>query len=128
MPSANEIIASVHEYIRRLGTAASADIAALYAEDATVEDPVGGKIRRGREEISAFYSALDPVDTSAELLRMRASGDQAAFHMRVVTTTPDQVITIEPIDVMTFDEQGLITAMRAFWGPQDVTVAESRPA
>lgn len=125
MPSVEQITATVAEYASRLSTGTSADIAALYAEDATIEDPVGAEVRKGREAIAAFYSPLDAVDNRAELLAVRASGDAAAFHMRVTTRTPEQVITVEPIDVMTFDERGLITGMRAFWNPGDVVVHES---
>ncbi|WP_040836019.1 nuclear transport factor 2 family protein [Nocardia brevicatena] len=125
MPTVEQLTAAVAEYVRRVGTGTSADIAALYAEDATVEDPVGSPARRGRADIADFYSALDPVDITAELLTVRVSGDTAAFHMRVTTTAGDLVTTIEPIDVMTFDEHGLITSMRAIWSPGDVVVHES---
>ncbi|MFI9531776.1 hypothetical protein ACIG56_00910 [Nocardia fusca] len=39
------------------------------------------------------------------------------FHMRVVTTTPEQVVTIEPIDVMTCNDEGLITSTRRVLEP-----------
>lgn len=38
---------------------------------------------------------------------------------RVVTETGSRTTTIEPIDVMTFDEDARITGMRAFWSPED---------
>ncbi|MEU2176965.1 nuclear transport factor 2 family protein [Nocardia sp. NPDC019219] len=123
MSSVEQITAVVREYVSRLSTGTSADIAALYADDATVEDPVGGEVRRGRDAIAAFYGPLDSVDNSAELLVIRASDTWAAFHMRVTTTTPDQVITVEPIDVMTFDTDGRITSMRAFWSPGDFVIS-----
>ena len=44
----------------------------------------------------------------------------AAFHFRVVTPVGDQVYEVEPIDVMTFDEDAKITSMRAFWSPADL--------
>ncbi|SLI41289.1 Steroid Delta-isomerase [Mycobacteroides abscessus subsp. abscessus] len=53
---------------------------------------------------------------------MRVAGDSAAFAFRVVTETGDQRITIDPIDVMTFDEQARITSMRAYWSPDDITM------
>jgi steroid delta-isomerase len=28
---------------------------------------------------------------------------------------------IEPLDVMSFDDAGKITAMKAYWGPENVT-------
>ncbi|WP_435832013.1 hypothetical protein [Nocardia rhamnosiphila] len=36
----------------------------------------------------------------------------------------DQVVTIEPMDVMTFDDDGLITSMRAYWGPADAITTQ----
>ncbi|MFI9411330.1 nuclear transport factor 2 family protein [Nocardia gamkensis] len=120
MLSIEQITATVTEYTSRISTGTSAEIAALYAEDATVEDPVGGEVRAGREAIAAFYSGIDGVDTTMELLTLRVSGNTAGFHFRVTTTLPDRVIIVEPIDVMTFDEQGQITSMRAIWNPADV--------
>ena len=32
------------------------DMAELYADDATVEDPVGGEVHIGRQAIRGFYS------------------------------------------------------------------------
>ena len=30
--------------------------------------------------------------------------------------------TLAPVDVMTFDDDGRITSMRAFWGADDMTI------
>ena len=43
-------------------------ILALYAEDATLEDPIGSEIRVGRDAIRAFYEA------SAGTIVMKRSG------------------------------------------------------
>ncbi|MGV9975584.1 nuclear transport factor 2 family protein [Nocardia beijingensis] len=120
MPSVEQITATITEYAHRISAGTSAEIAALYAQDATVEDPVGAEVRVGREAIAAFYSGLDGVDVTMELLTLRVSGNTAGFHFRVTTILPDRVITVEPIDVMTFDEQGQIASMRAIWNPADV--------
>lgn len=120
MPSTDRMTAVVSEYVSLLAKGTAKEIGALYDESATLEDPVGGEIRSGRTEITAFYSALDDVSTTAELLAVRVAGNSAAFHMRVVTTTPEQVVTISPIDVMTFNDEGLITSTRAYWSPADV--------
>ena len=111
---------TVSQYVSLLGTGTADDIAALYAVEGTLEDPVGSEPRRGRENIRAFYSKMDGTSSTADLLTVRVAGNSAAFHFRVATTTADAVITIEPIDVMTFDDEGLITSMRAFWSPNDV--------
>ncbi|BDB62201.1 hypothetical protein RDE2_39950 [Rhodococcus sp. RDE2] len=34
----------------------------------------------------------------------------------------EQTYEIEPIDVMTFDDEGRITSMRAVWAPSDMRV------
>ncbi|TSD95146.1 steroid delta-isomerase [Skermania sp. ID1734] len=122
MPSIAEIRSAVARYVATVGTGTSADIAALYADDATLEDPVGSPPHVGREAIEKFYSQLDAVRNTTELLTVRVAGNTAAFLFRVVTDTGDQRISIEPIDVMTFDEQARITSMRAFWSPDDVTL------
>src|SRR5699024_6668248 len=59
-------------------------------------------------------------DISTELLTLRIAGDTAAFHFRVTTRHAGGASVIEPIDVMTFDDAGLITSMRAVWGPAAV--------
>ncbi|MEV0354851.1 nuclear transport factor 2 family protein [Nocardia sp. NPDC050697] len=121
MPSVEQITAAVTEYAARISTGTAVEVAALYAEDATLEDPAGSEVRVGREAIAAFYSGLDGVETTMELLTLRVAGDTAAFHFRVTSTLPTGPIVVEPIDVMVFDERGLITSMRAIWNPTDMT-------
>lgn len=122
MASADDIRATVSKYLDAVGGGTSADVAALYADDATLEDPVGTEPKVGREAIEKFYAALDAVQNTTELLAVRVSGNTAAFHFRVVTVAGEQTITIEPIDVMTFDDQARITSMRAIWSPDDMTI------
>ncbi|TNM36386.1 steroid delta-isomerase [Nocardioides albidus] len=116
-----DIPSTVARYLDLVANASSgAEIAALYAPDATLEDPVGTPARKGTEEIAAFYEVLTSRQRSTELLALRVAGDEAAFSFRVVSGTGAERSVIEPIDVMTFSEDGLITSMRAFWSRQDV--------
>ncbi|GAA3655083.1 nuclear transport factor 2 family protein [Nocardioides ginsengisoli] len=118
-----DIPATVARYLARVADAASgADIAALYADHGTLEDPVGSPALKGTGEIAAFYDALAGLERRTELLALRVSGNEAAFSFRVVTGSGAEQATIEPIDVMTFDEEGRITSMRAFWSPADVRI------
>ncbi|MET4165473.1 MULTISPECIES: nuclear transport factor 2 family protein [Gordonia] len=123
-PSTNQIRDAVAGYITTVSTGTSAEIAALYAEDATLEDPVGSEIKVGRAQIEKFYSALDSIDSTAELLTVRSGGSTAAFHFRVTSHLPDQTVVVEPIDVMTFDDDLKITSMRAVWAPEDVIASQ----
>lgn len=114
--------ALVARYLSSVSNGTSADIAALYASDACLVDPVGSVPRVGRAAIEEFYRGLDGADVATELLVIRAVGLEAAFHFRVITSLPDATVVVEPIDVMTFDDAGLITSMRAFWRPADMTM------
>ena len=62
MPSAEDNAKTVNRYLelRRHGTAD--DIADMYAEDATVEDPVGGEVHIGRQAIRGFYKNMGGVE------------------------------------------------------------------
>jgi steroid Delta-isomerase len=95
----------------------------LYADDATVEDPVGGQVIRGRQALHAFYAATSP-HLQVELTGpVRVAGRECAAPLLAELTTKDRKLYIDVIDVMKFDEHGKITSMRAFWNP-----GEMRPA
>ncbi|WP_430332022.1 nuclear transport factor 2 family protein [Rhodococcus sp. ACT016] len=118
----DDIARAVHRYIELASAAEGADVAALYAEDATVEDPVGSTPHVGIAAIAAFYDSVRSPNRTIDLITLRVSGDTAAFHFRVVTAVDGRTITVEPIDVMSFDRRGRITSMRAIWAPEDLVV------
>lgn len=120
MPYVVDTEALVKRYLDTVATGTSADVAALYAEDATLEDPVGGgEVHIGRQAIQRFYTALDAAELSTELLSFRSGGHEAAFAFGI---TVGGAMRIEPIEVMTFDRDGLITSMKAYWSQADVTM------
>ncbi len=103
---------TIDRYIEFMNAADFDSIAELYSEDATLEDPVGTEPRQGREAIRKFYA--DAVgNVTLELTgKPRVAAGQVAFpmHARIGGTK-----ILEIIDVMVFDDDGLITSMRAFW-------------
>jgi steroid Delta-isomerase len=118
MPSAEDMKKTVTRYIELVGTGSADDIAALYAEDAVVEDPVGGEVYRGRDGVRGFYSAIETLERQCELVTLRVAGNEAAFQFRL---TLGGQMRIEPIDVMVFNDDGEVAAMKAYWGPENVT-------
>ena len=97
-------------------------MAALYAEDATVEDPVGGgEVHIGRQSIAEFYRAAENTQMVTELLQIRVGGRSAAFLFAVTIGTGEDRIRIEPIETMTFNGAGEIASMKAYWSPADIT-------
>lgn len=113
----------VDDYVRLVGSGTADEIVALYAADATVEDPVGSEVRAGHAAIREFYAGLEGLVQETRLLASRIAGSEAAFHFEIITRAGDRTYTLSPIDAMTFDDSGLITTMRAFWGDTDMVVS-----
>jgi steroid Delta-isomerase len=111
--------AFVTRYLDTVAGGTPDDVAALYAEDATVEDPVGcGQVHIGRQAIAGFYKMMEGAELKTELLSFRPGGSEAAF---IFAITVGGTMRIEPIEVMTFNSEGLITSMKAYWSQADVT-------
>jgi steroid delta-isomerase len=91
---------------------------ALFAEDATVEDPAGTGVHRGIEAIRNFIRlVMDGQEIEVQLLTLNVAGGEAAFHMCVRMRGQ----RLDAIDVMTFDDDAKITSMKAYWGPANLT-------
>lgn len=112
---------TVNRYIELVAKGSADDLVELYADDATVEDPVGGEVHIGRQAIHGFYSAVNDVQRECELVSLRVAGNEAAFQFRLTITAGEHRMVIEPIDVMVFDDRGKVTAMKAYWSAADVT-------
>ncbi|GHJ59033.1 hypothetical protein NOK12_15510 [Nocardioides sp. OK12] len=123
MAASNERIREVVEaYVSLIAGGTAAEIVDLFAEGATVEDPVGSAVRTTREEIAAFYGTLEGLQQETRLIDCRIAAGEAAFLFEVRTITDGGTFTLAPIDVMTFDDEGRITTMRAFWSDTDMSV------
>ncbi len=111
-------------------------IADLYAENATVTDPVGTPAKDGKEAILAFYTMA--VKNGARLKQngpTRIAGNSAAFaftvsvgamtdvdgDVAVAVDLPKGGMTIDVIDTFQFNEDGKVTEMKAYWGPLNIT-------
>jgi steroid delta-isomerase len=112
---------TVNRYMELVAEGGADEIVGLYADDATVEDPVGGEVHIGRQAIHGFYSAVNNVERECELVTLRVCGNEAAFQFRLTVVAGEHRMVIEPIDVMVFDERGKIAAMKAYWSAADVT-------
>ena len=120
MPSVAEMRDTVEKYLSLVATGTAEEITALYAEGATLEDPVGAQPLVGLDAVLAFYKVIEPIQRSTELLFFKAAGDTAVFQFRIVTTFGETSIEIEPADIMTFDADGKVTSMRAVWAQDEM--------
>lgn len=122
MPDAEQIEAVVAEYLRAGREQDREAWLGLFAEDATLEDPVGTDVVRGRTELEAFWDrTLGRTDEFDNALReLRIGGDSAAFLFDLFITWKGTRYVVSPIDVQTYDADGRITSMRAYWSTDDL--------
>lgn len=117
MPDADAIRTTIDRYLALFSAGDREAWLDLWAEGATMEDPVGSPIRKGRDEIGAFF---DQGRSAVESVELRPSGspivvgDQAAFPFDVRPTLGGATMSMPAIDVMTFDDDARITSQRAF--------------
>lgn len=90
-------------------------IVALYADDATIEDPIGSPLNRGTLAIRAFYKAAAGTVTMKRVGPVHIAGREAATPLRVLIGPEGKKQALDIISVMAFDDDGKITSMRAFW-------------
>ena len=89
-----------------------------FAESATQEDPVGGAVRRGRDEIGEFWDRAMARYQSLEIVPrdIFIVGGEAALDWTINAVTADGTISFNGVDVFTFDESsGRILSVRAYW-------------
>ena len=116
---------TLHEYIRCWAEDDRDGWLALFAPDATLEDPVGAPVLAGAEAIAAFWDRIHQgdMDMRCELDRIVVCGDEALMIFCVVTAGAGVEMRVQIADLFTFNEQGKIATMRAFWDDQCMSMA-----
>ncbi|MEM9013732.1 MAG: nuclear transport factor 2 family protein [Pseudomonadota bacterium] len=112
-----KIEATIQGYFDAFNALDANAVVVLFADNATVEDPVGTPLKSGSDEIISFYERS--MQSKAKLQRTgpaRINNQEAAFPFRAQVTMPQGRLEIDVIDHMTFDEDGKILTMRAFFG------------
>lgn len=119
--TAQVMIDVVHTYVRALNAGDLPGVMALYAPDASVEDPVGSTPVSGHAAIRAFYAAATAMALRVVLEgEIRAARASCAFGFAVSFDDHGRQTTIRPIDVFDFDDAGRITRMRAYFGGTNI--------
>ncbi|MFC9979199.1 nuclear transport factor 2 family protein [Gordonia sp. NPDC127522] len=111
--------AAMHSYLDAVNSGGGKAVLELFAENGTVEDPVGSPPVLARDFFATPFEEVhvqlvSPVSTSLDC-------SAAAMAFTLVATIEGEQLRINVVDVMQFDEAGLITSMRAHWGPSDAT-------
>lgn len=122
MPDPEKMISAVHAYVAAFDAGSADAVAAIYAEDGIVEDPIGTPVHRGRAAIRAFYA--QSMQTGAKLTLegpVRVVADYAVFPFSVHLDFAGGPKRIDVIDTFRFNEANEVIEMRAFWGPGNMT-------
>ena len=123
MISAQQIQATMARYVELVDAGDIDGILALYADDATVEDPVGHAPLQGIDAIARFYreglGAMKVCATLTGPVRATLNGC-GAMPFRVDMEWGGQPCSLHVIDVMAFNADGRIRSMKAFWSEVNV--------
>lgn len=122
----DKIVLTVQQYLNSFEEKDIEGILGLFADDCWIEDPVGTEKKIGKEALREFYQfGIDMGAKGTLESEIRVAGNEAAFAFSMEVTMGNEVLTVRPIDVMTFDEEGKITTMRAFFGPANQSMVKS---
>jgi len=114
--------AAMQAYVDRINARDAAGVLDLFAPDAVIEDPVGDAPKSGAA-LAAWFADTIAFDTRIHpVAPIRGShGNAAALAFDVTFTPPDGGrLRIRSIDVCTFDDDGRITSLKGYWGPDDM--------
>jgi ketosteroid isomerase-like protein len=108
---------------------------ALFAPDATVEDPIGpsmfdpnGRGHHGPDAIAAFYdNVIASGSVHFSIRESFASGDECANVGTITTTLPDGTRAIvDGVYTYRVDDNGRVVALRAYWEPANMRLEPSK--
>jgi len=125
MPSSEDIQRIYDQYIAAWSSNDIDALMALLASNAVVHDPVDGPVYDSEEKIREFYGqGIAAMRTCKLASPVHISGDchhAAASIYSEVEDLEGAIKIIDWMDVMTFDKDGLISGVTAYWGPSNVS-------
>jgi steroid Delta-isomerase len=124
MPTTDQLRETVARYAQVASSRDPDAYAALFTTDAVQVDPYPSGVHNGRAEIRAFIAqSFDACEAMTfEVLEVHPVADKAAitFHITVTLEGGSQM-HIRGVEVFTVTDDGLISAVDAYWGEEDVS-------
>jgi steroid delta-isomerase len=127
MPTTTQLREAMARYAEAASSRDADRYAALFTPDAVQVDPYPSGVHNGREEIRAFIQqSFDACESMTfEVEECHPVADKAAVRFQITLGleggTP---MRIRGVEVFTITDEGLISAVEAFWGDEDVTLGE----
>ncbi|MEH6590990.1 MAG: nuclear transport factor 2 family protein [Halioglobus sp.] len=120
MLSPEETRALITSYVDMMCKSDVEGIMALYADDATAEDPVGGEPVQGIEAVREFYAMTAPLLQVELTGPICVAGNACAFPLLAELTMGDVKSYLNATDVFTFTDEGKISSMKAYWSLEEL--------
>jgi len=105
-------------YLRYLNEKDVDRILSLYADNATIENPVGSDVLLGKVSRRVFYTnAVLKNLLATKTGEVRVAGNEVAFPYQLRKNVDGVPTMTDVIDIFVFDDTDKIISMRSFWGP-----------
>lgn len=124
MPTTTQLREAMVRYAEAASSRDPDRYAALFAADAVQVDPYPSGVHNGREEIRAFIAqSFDACESmSFEVEECHPVADKAAIRFQITLGLEDgTTMRIRGVEIFTITDDGLIAAVEAYWGEEDVT-------
>jgi uncharacterized protein (TIGR02246 family) len=125
MPTTTQLREAMARYAAVVSAKDAEAYAMLFTPDAVQVDPYPSGVHRGRAEIKSFIQqSFDGCETMTfEVGALHPVGDKAAITFHITLGLPGGVtMHIRGVEVFTLTDDGLIAAVDAYWGDDDVTI------
>ena len=125
MPTTAQLREAMARYVAVASSKDADAYAALFTPDAVQVDPYPSGVHKGRDEIRAFMQqSFDACETMTFVVgEVHPVHDKAAitFHI-TLTLEGGATMHIRGVEVFTLTDDGLISAVDAYWGEEDVVL------
>jgi uncharacterized protein (TIGR02246 family) len=126
VPSTSTLREAVAHYATVVATKDPDAYAALFTVDAVQVDPYPSGVHRGRDEIRAFmqqsFEACETMTFAVEEVHPVADKAAVRFHI-TVGLEGGAALHIRGVEIFTLTDDGLISAVEAYWGEEDTALA-----
>ena len=121
MPDASRIHATLDAYLASFAANDRAAYVGAFAEDGWLEDPVGSPRKLGHEGVGSFWDESHQLADELDLVPLGfrvVVGSEAVVTLQARPVIGGQRFALDIVDHMTFDDDGKITGLRAFFDMQ----------
>ena len=125
MPTTMQLREAMARYAEAASSRDAEKYAALFTPDAIQVDPYPTGVHNGRDEIRGFMQqSFDACETMKfEVEECHPVADKAAIRFHITLGLEGgTTMHIRGVEVFTITDDGLISAVDAYWGDEDVTL------